>query len=160
MRVAIALGSNVGDREGHLRYAVERLATVLTDVRVSPFLETEPQDVLPQPLFLNAALVGDSPLAARPLLDALLSIERERGRERPHAGAPRTLDLDSVLFGTACLDEPGLQVPHPRFRQRRFVLEPLAAIAPEMMDPVTGRTVGELLRALRKENAERVGPER
>ena len=145
-RVAIALGSNIGDREGHLHYAVERLAVLLRNLRASPFIETEPQDVSPQPLFLNAAVVGHTPLAARALLEALLAIERERGRQRPHAGAPRTLDLDLVLFGAETIDEPGLRVPHPRFRRRRFVLEPLAAIAPEMLDPVTGLTMEELLK--------------
>jgi len=151
-RVAIALGSNIGDREGHLRYAVDRLAGLLTNLRVSPFIETEPQEVAsPQPLFLNGAVVADTGLAARPLLEALLAIERERGRKRPHAGAPRTLDLDLVLFGSETIDEPGLKVPHPRFRRRRFVLEPLATIAPEMLDPVTGLTVEELLKGLARE---------
>lgn len=144
-RVAIALGSNIGDREGHLRSAIDRLTGLLPDLQVSPFIETQPQDVSPQPLFLNAAAVGGTGLTARALLDALLAIEGERGRQRTHGGAPRTLDLDLVLFGTACIDEPGLQVPHPRFRHRRFVLEPLAAIAPEMIDPVTGLTVEDLL---------------
>ena len=154
VRVAIALGSNIGDRESHLHHAIERLRALLTDVRVSPFFETEPQEVAPQPLFLNAALVGVSPVPPRVLLDTLLAIERERGRERPHPGAPRTLDLDLVLFGALVIEEPGLVVPHPRFRERRFVLEPLAAIAPEMPDPVTARTVGELLEEWRMKNAE------
>ena len=148
-RVAIALGSNVGNREAHLRYAIDRLGSCLADLRVSPFIETKPQDVLPQPLFLNAAVVGNSHLLPRALLDALLAIEGERGRERPHAGAPRTLDLDLVLFGDQIVEQPGMTIPHPRFRQRRFVLEPLAAIAPEMIDPVTGLTVRELLAGLR-----------
>jgi len=148
-RVAIALGSNVGDREAHLRYAVDCLAGSLAHIRVSPFIETEPQHVRPQPLFLNGALVGDCRLAPRALLDVLLAIERQRGRERPHEGAPRTLDLDLVLFGDQVVEGPGLTVPHPRFRQRRFVLEPLAAIAPEMIDPVTGLTVRELLVRIR-----------
>ena len=92
--------------------------------------------------------MGEATLSARGLLDALLAIERERGRDRPFAGAPRTLDLDLVLFGDQVVNEPGLIVPHPRFRERRFVLEPLAEIAPEMIDPVTGKTVRELLTAL------------
>ncbi len=149
-RVAIALGSNIGDREGHLRYAVARLATILDGIRVSFFMETEPQGVAPQPLFLNAAVVGDTRLSAGPLLGVLLSIERERGRERPCAGAPRTLDLDLVLFGAERINEPGLEVPHPRFRERSFVLEPLAAIAASMVDPVTGMTVEQLLGELER----------
>lgn len=151
-RVAVALGSNVGDREAHLRFAIDRLRTLLADVRFSAFFDTEPQDVDPQPHFLNAAAVGSASVGARALLDALLAIERERGRVRPHPGAPRTLDLDLVLFGDLVMDEPGLTVPHPRFRRRRFVLEPLASIAPEMVDPVTGKTVGEILAELRIRN--------
>ena len=79
------------------------------------------------------------------MLDALLEIERARGRERPFRGAPRTLDLDLLLFGDAIVEEPGLIVPHPRLRERRFVLEPLVEIAADLRDPVTGLTAGELL---------------
>jgi len=147
--VAVALGSNLGDRRGHLEYARTRLGSILTNLVVSPFFDTEPVDVPgPQPQFLNAAAVGDTRLSAGELLQALLEIEQERGRERPVPGAARTLDLDLVLFGNQILNEPGLVVPHPRFRARRFVLEPLAQIAPDMVDPVTGKTVGELLRLL------------
>ena len=146
-RVAIALGSNLGDRRGHLDYAASRLGSILRNIRVSTSVDTEPVGVPGrQPLFLNAAAIGETALSAGELLEALLEIERERGRERPMPGAARTLDLDLVLFGNQILDEPGLVVPHPRFRGRRFVLEPLAEIAPDMVDPVTGKTVGELLR--------------
>ncbi len=147
--VAIALGSNLGDRASHLSFAVERLRTVLPDLRVSGFIDTEPVGVGTQPVFLNGAVAGSTQLSARQLLEFLLALERERGRDRPFVGAPRTLDLDLVLYGTAIIDEPGLTVPHPRFRDRAFVLAPLAEIAGEMQDPVGGLTVRELLERVR-----------
>jgi 2-amino-4-hydroxy-6-hydroxymethyldihydropteridine diphosphokinase len=101
-----------------------------------------------EPLFLNAVVAGTTTLDARSLLEELLGIEREFGRERPYPGAARTLDLDLILIGDEVIDEPGLQVPHPRFRTRFFVLGPLAEIAPDLIDPVTGLRVGELLRRL------------
>jgi 2-amino-4-hydroxy-6-hydroxymethyldihydropteridine diphosphokinase len=148
-KAAIALGSNVGDRESHLDHAVSRLRNILSDVRVSRWYDTAPIGVVTQPNFLNGALIGATALSARELLTQLLAIERERGRERPYAGAPRTLDLDLVLFGGEVIDEPGLRVPHPRFRERLFVLEPLAEIAPGWIDPETKTPVRELLTQLR-----------
>jgi 2-amino-4-hydroxy-6-hydroxymethyldihydropteridine diphosphokinase len=146
VRCAVALGSNVGDRRAHLDFAVSALRGLLGNISVSRYYETVPLGVSgPQAMFLNAAAVGETALTPRAMLDALLAIEQERGRERPYVRAPRTLDLDLILLGDAVLDEPGLVVPHPRFRERRFVLEPLAAVAPEMRDPVSGRTVAELL---------------
>ena len=150
--IVVALGSNLGDRPSHLRFAIARLGPVLGPLRVSSFHETAPVGVDPrQPRFLNAVAVGVSDLAARDVLDLLLTIERERGRERPWPGAPRTLDLDLVLCGDEVADEPGLQLPHPRFRERAFVLEPLAEIAADLVDPVTGLTVARLLERLRLE---------
>jgi 2-amino-4-hydroxy-6-hydroxymethyldihydropteridine diphosphokinase len=147
-RVAIALGSNVGDRRAHLDYAVSALRALLSHVSVSRYYDTVPVGVSgPQAMYLNAVAVGDTALAPRALLDALLAIEDQRGRERPYVNAPRTLDLDLILQGDVVLEEPGLVLPHPRFRERRFVLEPLAAVAPEMRDPISGRTVAELLAA-------------
>jgi 2-amino-4-hydroxy-6-hydroxymethyldihydropteridine diphosphokinase len=143
--VAIALGSNVGDRRAHLDYAVSRLGTFIHELRVSTYHETAPVDVVGEQWdFLNAAAVGETELPARDVLESLLAIESARGRQRPHPSAPRTLDLDIVLFGSHLIDEPGLVVPHPRFRERRFVLDPLAEIAPDWRDPATGRTVAEL----------------
>jgi len=143
--VAIALGSNMGDRRGHLDYAVSRLGLFVHDLRVSSYHETAPVDVVGEQWdFLNAAAVGETERAAHEVLAALLAIEAARGRERPHPSAPRTLDLDIVLFGNQRIDEPGLVVPHPRFRERSFVLDPLAEIAPDWLDPVTGKTVAEL----------------
>jgi 2-amino-4-hydroxy-6-hydroxymethyldihydropteridine diphosphokinase len=144
--VAIALGSNLGDRESLLGLARRRLRLVLRNPRESRSYDTEPVGVAGhQPMFLNAAVVGETSLAPRVLLAVLNSIERDAGRERPFPGAARTLDLDLVLFGDQIIDEPGLTVPHPRFRDRRFVLEPLAEIASELRDPVTGLTVEKLL---------------
>ena len=146
--VAIALGSNVGDRGAHLSYAVARLEQRLHAVRVSKVIETDPVAVDPQRKFLNAAIVGVFGGTPRELLDLLLEVERERGRARPFPGAARTLDVDLVLFGDQVVTEPGLQVPHPRFRERVFVLQPLAEIAPDLVDPVTGLRVEELLRRI------------
>ena len=148
-RVAIALGSNLGDREDYLRSALDALRSSIDRLRVSTFHDTAPVGVGPQPTFLNAAAVGETSISARALLDTLLAVERDLGRERPFPGAPRTLDLDLILYGDAIIDEaPSLIVPHPRFRERRFVLEPLAEIAPDWRDPITGQTVEELLRRL------------
>jgi 2-amino-4-hydroxy-6-hydroxymethyldihydropteridine diphosphokinase len=146
--VAVALGSNLGDRAASLRQAAGDLAALLTSFTISSFHDTEPVDVAPQPRFLNAAAVGLSVRDPRSLLDALLAIEARHGRTRPNPGAARTLDLDLILYGDRIISEAGLQVPHPRFRERRFVLEPLAEIAPELRDPVTGATVRELLARL------------
>jgi 2-amino-4-hydroxy-6-hydroxymethyldihydropteridine diphosphokinase len=147
-RVAVALGSNVGDRQAHLDFAVGRLRAILSDMTVSSLIETAAVGVGDQPPFLNGAVVGTSRERPRDVLERLLAIERERGRDRPFGGAPRTLDLDLILFGAAVVSEPGLTVPHPRFRERRFVLEPLAEVAPDLVDPVTGLTVAELLARL------------
>ena len=146
MIAAIALGSNLGDRQAHLDHAATRLRQLLRGLTVSQYRDTAPVQMRgPQRLVLNAAAVGDTALSAREVLDALLAIERERDRERPFPHAPRTLDLDLILFGDLVIDEPGLVVPHPRFRERRFVLEPLAEIAPQLVDPVSGATIRELL---------------
>jgi len=148
--VAIALGSNLGDRRGHLEYAISALGRDLTSLKASSFIETAPVGVDPgQPVFLNAAVTGMTQLSPRELLVRLLEIEQERGRERPYTRAPRTLDLDLILFGAELVNEPGLSIPHPRFREREFVLAPLAEIAPEIVDPVTGKRVGELYAELK-----------
>jgi 2-amino-4-hydroxy-6-hydroxymethyldihydropteridine diphosphokinase len=146
--VAIALGSNLGDRRAHLAWAVERLGAHLTRLRMSSVIETEPFEVAePQPAYLNAVVTGETDLLPDALLDVLLELERQQGRVRHGPRAPRTLDLDLLLYGDQVIDSPRLTVPHPRFRERRFVLEPLAEVAPDWRDPVTGRTAVELLAA-------------
>jgi 2-amino-4-hydroxy-6-hydroxymethyldihydropteridine diphosphokinase len=146
--VAIAAGSNLGDRRAALAFAGGRLSSILTGLRVSSPVETMPEGagLENQPLYLNAAMAGETDLPARELLDTLLRIEQDFGRERPYPNAPRTLDLDLILAGAEIIDDAGLIVPHPRFRSRVFVLAPLAEIAPDLRDPVTGSTVKELLR--------------
>jgi 2-amino-4-hydroxy-6-hydroxymethyldihydropteridine diphosphokinase len=143
---AVAIGSNVGDRAGHIQFALDRLSALLRHLKASSTYDTEPIGV-PEGhgRFLNAAAVGETDCEPEALLHALLAIEDERGRERPFPLAPRTLDLDLILFGDRVIDAGRVNVPHPRFRDRLFVLEPLAEIAPGLRDPVTGKTVGELL---------------
>ena len=150
IRVAIALGSNLGDRERYLTDALRALSSDIHDLRVSPFYDTTPIDMPGDPpRVLNAAAVGNTPLTARALLRRLLDVEQQLGRERPYPGASRTVDLDLILYGDAVIDEPPeLVVPHPRFRERRFVLEPLDDVAADWIDPVTGNTVAELLASL------------
>jgi len=146
---AVSLGSNVGDRRAHLNFAVAALRGLLTNLAVSRYYETVPVGVSgPQAMFLNAAAVGQTSLTPRAVLEALLAIEQERGRERPYARATRTLDLDLILMGDVVMEEADLVVPHPRFRERRFVLEPLAEIAPNLKDPATGSPISALLARL------------
>jgi 2-amino-4-hydroxy-6-hydroxymethyldihydropteridine diphosphokinase len=149
-RVAIAIGANLGDRRAAVAFAAEHLAPLVNGFTLSEVIETEPdgEGLQDQPLYLNAVAVGETALSARQLLDGLLAIEKAYGRERPFPGAARTLDLDLILLGDTLEDSPGLQVPHPRFRERFFVLGPLAEVAPELVDPVTGLKVWELLRDL------------
>jgi len=148
IKVAVALGSNLGDRERYLREAVDELRPFISDLTSSTFYDTAPIGVGDQPRFLNAAAIGATTLSARALLEKLLSIEAKFGRTRPHPGAARTLDLDLILYGDQIIEERDLTVPHPRFRERRFVVEPLAEIAPDWIDPVTKRTVDDLMRGL------------
>jgi 2-amino-4-hydroxy-6-hydroxymethyldihydropteridine diphosphokinase len=140
----VGLGSNLGDREATIRRGAELVGAR----RLSTIIETEPWGYANQPRFLNAVAEIDTPLTARQLLVHLLDVERRLGRERigPKWG-PRTIDLDLLLYGDAVIDEPGLQVPHPRLAERRFVLEPLAELAPELEIPTFG-TVRALLAGL------------
>jgi 2-amino-4-hydroxy-6-hydroxymethyldihydropteridine diphosphokinase len=137
----IGLGSNLGNRETLLRRAAEAIGAV----RLSPVIETEPWGYADQPRFLNAVAELETELRPRELLELLLDVERRLGRTRhgPRYG-PRTIDLDLLLYGDEVIDEPGLQVPHPRLAERLFVLEPLAALVPERKIPGNG-TIQEAL---------------
>jgi 2-amino-4-hydroxy-6-hydroxymethyldihydropteridine diphosphokinase len=131
----VGLGANLGDREATIRQA----AALIGATRLSPIVETEPWGFTDQPRFLNAAAEVETQLGPRAFLDLLLETERQLGRERtgPRYG-PRTIDLDLLLYGDEPVDEPGLQVPHPRLHERLFVLEPLAALVPERKIPGNG----------------------
>ena len=143
-RAYVGLGANLGDREATIRAALGALPGV---VAVSALRETEPVGVVDQPPFLNGAAALETQLSARELLEALLAVERELGRERGERWGPRTIDLDLLLFGGETIDEPGLTVPHPRLHERRFALEPLVDLDPELAIPGRGRLV-ELLAEL------------
>ena len=161
-RALIALGSNLGDRRAFLEQAIEALAQTpgLVVHAVSSFHETRPEGGPEcQGDYLNAAAILETMLSPAGLLRVMLEIENRLGRTRELRFGPRTIDLDLVLFGDRILDEPGLIVPHPRFRDRRFVLGPLAEIAPEAVDPTSGRTVAELLRELDRAAAESASPQ-
>ena len=144
-RVAVALGSNLGDRHAHLTDAVAALASIVHTPMCSPWYDTEPVGVGSQPRFLNGVLVGETPLGLRAFFDQLMALEARLGRVRPFPGAPRTIDLDLILYGDVVMEEPGLVVPHPRFRERAFVLQPFADVAPHWRDPVSRRTIADLL---------------
>ena len=142
-RAFVALGSNVGDREAILEEAVAGLGRLEATriVAVSRFRETDPVGYLDQPRFLNGVAEVETALAPAPLLEALLELERAHGRDRAAAPpqGPRTLDLDLLLYDDAVIDEPGLQVPHPRLHQRGFVLEPLSDLDPGLEVPGKGQ---------------------
>jgi 2-amino-4-hydroxy-6-hydroxymethyldihydropteridine diphosphokinase len=140
--VHIGLGANLGDREATIRAALDRLdgEDGIQVVRVSSLRETDPVGYTDQPRFLNGVAELETELAPRELLERLLSVERVLGRVRegPRYG-PRTIDLDLLLYGDAVVDEPGLRIPHPRLAERRFVLEPLAELEPDLVVPGCGR---------------------
>jgi 2-amino-4-hydroxy-6-hydroxymethyldihydropteridine diphosphokinase len=149
LKVFVGLGSNLGDREGTIRAAVEALAQTpgIVVAAVSSLRETDPVGYLDQPPFLNGVAVLETALPARELLGILLALEARFGRDRTSvpSGGPRTLDLDLLLYGEARIDEENLQIPHPRLHERAFVLDPLAEVSPGLEVPGLGTV--EALRA-------------
>lgn len=144
--VYLSLGSNLGDREAHLREALSRLTEAgMQVVRQSSIYETDPQDRTDQPLFLNMVVEVETRLFPIQLLSRTQKIERDLGRKSKNDKGPRTIDIDILFYGKFEIHTDQIQVPHPRIAQRRFVLEPLAELVPELRHPTLGSRVGELL---------------
>jgi len=141
----ISAGSNLADRKANLEFALDSLAKGNTVKKVSSYFETEPVGYLNQPWFLNLAIELESPLSPLQLLALCQQIEASCGRVRTFSNAPRTLDLDILLFDDIMINEEKLVIPHPRLSERRFVLEPLAQIAPEVMHPAMKKSIRALL---------------
>ena len=153
---AVGIGTNLGDRIGNLRFGIGRVAEIADEFRVSSIYETKPVHFQDQPLFLNACCIGRTRLTARQLLSQLGDAERAAGRRRSETRfGPRPLDMDILLFGREPMNEPGLVIPHPRLRERAFVLTPLAEIAPDWIVPGSGATAAASVASL----AARVGAE-
>jgi 2-amino-4-hydroxy-6-hydroxymethyldihydropteridine diphosphokinase len=146
--VYLSLGSNVGDREAQLREALARLGAAGRVVALSSFYETEPVEFTPQPWFLNCAVAFETGKTPQELMAAILQIEEEMGRRRVQKKGPRSIDIDILLFEKLIVNSTELTIPHPAMHQRRFVLEPLAEIAPEVLHPVLKKTIRELRDAL------------
>jgi 2-amino-4-hydroxy-6-hydroxymethyldihydropteridine diphosphokinase len=144
--VYLALGSNIGGRESHLRAAIENMASAgIRVVRESPIYETEPVGYTAQRWFLNMVVEAETALFPMQLLTRIGKIERALGRVRTIPNGPRTIDIDILLYGRAVVRTPRLEIPHPRMHERRFVLAPLADLAPDLRHSVSRKTVRQML---------------
>jgi len=155
--VYLSLGSNVGERASNLNRALELLRAANVAIpRTSSIWETEPQDCARQRWFLNQVAEAETVLFPRQLLHLIRRIEKELGRRRIVPKGPRTIDIDILLFGNFVLKVVELEIPHPRLAQRRFVLAPLAELAPHLKHPITHQTVSEMLHALKEQKVRRL----
>ncbi|MGO9127453.1 MAG: 2-amino-4-hydroxy-6-hydroxymethyldihydropteridine diphosphokinase [Terriglobales bacterium] len=144
----LSLGSNLGDRAANLKAAINRLQTFGKVLQASSFYETEPVEFTAQPWFLNCAVELQTDKMPQQLMTAILEIEQQMGRQRTQKKGPRTIDVDILLFGDSTVESRGLTIPHPALHQRRFVLEPLAEIAPDQCHPLLKQTIRQLRDAL------------
>jgi 2-amino-4-hydroxy-6-hydroxymethyldihydropteridine diphosphokinase len=154
--VYLSLGANIGDRRGQIATAIAKLEKLGTITAASSLFETEPMEMTHQPWFLNCAVALETELMPKQLMKAILGIEKEMGRRRTQPKGPRSIDIDILLFGNSVVKTAGLTIPHPAMHERRFVLAPLAEIAPGARHPVLKKTVSELRDALPLKGAVRI----
>jgi 2-amino-4-hydroxy-6-hydroxymethyldihydropteridine diphosphokinase len=159
--VYLALGSNLGDRRANLDRAVELLGEAGVQVlRCSSIFDTEPRYLADQPRFFNQVIECETSLFPRQLLAITRGIEHSMGRKPAAPNGPRLIDIDILLFAKSIVNTPGLVIPHPRIAERRFVLEPLAELAPSLRHPLTRRTVSEMLAGVMDQAVRKVAPDR
>jgi len=145
----LSLGSNLGDRAANIRECISRLKGCGRVARISSLYETEPMELLEQPWFLNCAVKLETSLSPRELLACIQKIEADLGRNRVVDKGPRTIDVDVLLYDDVIVDDSALKIPHPAMTRRRFVLEPLSEIAPEVLHPLAGKSAQQMLAELK-----------